>query len=102
MPARNMGEYTEAVQRLCCYSSCICTSSEVGSERLSITNWSEMSGEADKIFCTIDRTNKSGDAPEFDLYQFWLDQRRRRLKAEAAARRRGESHSVARRKTRLI
>ena len=97
-----MGEFTEAVPRLCCYSSYICTSSEVGSERLSITTWSEMSGEADKIFCTIDHTNESGDAPEFDLYQFWLNQRRRHLEAEEAARRRGENHSVARRKTRLI
>lgn len=60
-----------------------------------------MSDEKDRVYCTIDHTNKHGDGRDFDPYQFWLRQMKLRKEIEAAAQQLRESVTATRRKSEL-
>lgn len=60
-----------------------------------------MNDEKDRVYCTIDHTNKRGDGRDFDPYQFWLKQMKIRKEMEAAAKQRCDSDATARRKRQL-
>jgi hypothetical protein len=55
----------------------------------------------DKAYCIIDHANKLGDGREFDPYQYWLDQAKRRKEIEALARKNEDRVAVTRNKSRL-
>ncbi|MGB5448507.1 MAG: hypothetical protein WBM80_06245 [Woeseiaceae bacterium] len=45
-----------------------------------------MKDNEDKTYCIIDHANKLGDGREFDPYQYWLNQAKRRKEIEAQAK----------------
>ena len=60
-----------------------------------------MSDEKDRVYCTVDHTNKRGDGRDFDPYQFWLKQMRLRKQIEALAQDLRDSDTATRCKSQL-
>ncbi len=60
-----------------------------------------MKDSADKTFCTIDHSNKMGDAHDFNPYEFWLKQLKLREEIEAMVNKNGDTATVVRRKSQL-